>query len=324
MAQFSAFAPFGLFDFSSKPSHAETIYRAITGAASLALRPTIGTYAEAKMYATAIALGCARATLERARNQLHPMKAWDKLPTLERNYGIIPDPNASPYQRQSTVAARKLLMAGAREEAVVTDLVALLGAKLIAYRPAKASDRETWPADPKTVGSFPRLDAALVYGVVNEPIGTAGAIPKPYRVTLRENSAEPQPGETITVEPEIDGIAEACVVTAWVPDIVAGSPSKTDGLIYIATTNPHSSGCSFSNATPLWRSTQREVCIIVDASVTTDAETIRKVNEIMARHSKTVTRWEIIAASSTTTTGPFVCGVGTCGVDAIGSAAFVF
>lgn len=325
MAQFSAFAPFGLFDFSSDTSPAESAYNAIVGNVGKAFAPTVGSYAEAKIFAIAIMLGCAKATIRRAANQRVPTKSVDKLPTLERNYGIVPGPTDTVIQRQDRVAARKMLMRGSREEAVTTELIALLGADLIKYRVAKAADRVVYPTDPRTVGTFPRVDAELLFGVLDEPIGFPSSAVAVH-VTLRTASTRPLAGMKITIEPEVDGIAEAADIVSWTPDTVGGQPSLTSGTLVVSCANPHSEGAQITNASPLWRSTQREVCVIVSIAAAKDAETRRKIHEIMARHCRTATRWEIMAASSSTTVGPFLVGAGnnTIGATAIGDTAFVF
>lgn len=328
MAQFSAFAPFGLFDFSSKPSTAERAYRAIVGSVSQALAPTPGSYAEAKCYALAIQVGCARATLQRAANQRVPKRAKDKLPTLERNYAIVPGPKDTVVQRQDRVAARKLLMRGAREEAVTTELRALLGSAFISYRVAKEADRVVWPTDPRGVGSFPRIDSPLLFASMLEPLGYPSSAAR-VRITLRAASSRPIPGTIVTLEPEIDGIAEAAQIMAWTPDNIGGAESATTGVLTVSCALPHSEGAQVTNATPLWRSTQREVCVIVSATSARDAETRRKIHEIMARHSRSATRWEIMeptSSAATTTTGPFLIGAGNnrIGATAIGAAPFVY
>lgn len=97
MPLFSDFTPFGLLDFSSADSDAEKVYRALkANYGEEAFDYTIGTEHEADVYATAMAIGAARATVLRAGNQHDPRTAFELLPAHEASLGIVPPRGASP------------------------------------------------------------------------------------------------------------------------------------------------------------------------------------------------------------------------------------
>jgi hypothetical protein len=234
MAQFSAFAPFGLFDFSDAPSPAEGLYNAMCTQVGAAFDTSEGTYKEAMIFATAIAVGCARATTKRAANQRHAGTAHDKLPSLERDYGITPLANATPDERRAVLVARTLLMRGSREEALATELQALLGDDFVRVRATTSAERLTWPATPDTVGTDPPMGDAIVAGelidsvLVPDSAGTSRMV----RFTPLTDSM-PLAGQLLTIEPEVLGgtVAEAVTVTKSYDTRVAGVATSKSGML---------------------------------------------------------------------------------------------
>lgn len=325
MGQFSAFDPFGLFDFSAAPGPAEPAYRALVAQQQDLLNADPGTYVEAKAYASAIAIGCARATIRRGLNQRNPSKAHDRIPTLERDRGIVAPADASPDQRRAVLAAREALVHGSREEALTTDLRAVLGTRLVRLRATAAGERVVWPSFPSGVGAYPKADAPLTFGQILDPI-VHMLVPVTVRFAVLGGGSPPKVGQQITIEPDNNLQAEAVTVAGLdysataLPASLGGMPD----LLTVTCSWPKDAGARFHSAFPILTSTQRELQVIVTTAAARDPETRRQVHEVMARHCKTSTRWQIIETANNTTTGPWVVAVARVGATAVGSLSFAF
>ena len=392
MAQFSCFAPFGLFTFGREPSPAEGIYTALVNAYKSLYDMTPGaSYKEALVYATAIALASSRVTIQRMKNQRRPLKAVDKLPVLELDYGVVPGALDTIDQRQAAVHARELLMHGSREEAVTADLTALLGTGFLKYRVTQASELITWPTNPGATGAWQRPDAAPRFYQLLDSVDAILGVPtvRTARIVALNSSTAPIVGDVLCVEPEVNAVTEAVaitnIVTTWnltatfTKTHAAGSTLimiGTSGLITYTLTAaitssmlnapitvqvtggaiapatftidndtssaetitgtataalwsitatwsaPHSIGAMVRTNMPIQTSTQREVQIIVTSAVARNAELRRQIGLIMQRHAKSVGRWLIIEASSSTQVGPWIFDDGSGNFARIGATAF--
>lgn len=304
-------------DYSGAPTDAETAYNALAPAlgADVAFEFSIGTVEEASAYAESLQMGYARATIRRAMNQQFPRSALDKIPSLERDWAITPSPRASIMQRQEAIAARMLLMHGSREEALYTDLFALLGSDLVKIRASKASERVTYPpvyTDMPDTGAFPLPYTPPKYFRLTKAVkklNTSIVV----EIEPVNGSADPLVGETYCIDFAIPGITESVEFSG------TGTSFPTATFRF-----PHSAGAWLLLACPVWQSTQRELQIIVKPAAAEKPSTRREINKIMARHVKTTTRWRIIETTSTTEVGPWVFGEAIFGATAIGSTSFTF
>lgn len=146
MPLFSDFTPFGLLDFSSADSDAEKVYRALkANYGEEAFDYTIGTEHEADVYATAMAIGAARATVLRAGNQHDPRTAFELLPAHEASLGIVPPRGASLASRQEKAGQRNMVLRGSRPEALQEALEDILGDALLAIRVITRAEADKWP-----------------------------------------------------------------------------------------------------------------------------------------------------------------------------------
>lgn len=218
MSDFSVYAPFGLMDYSGAPTYAEQAYDALKAAlgGDKVFDFTEGTEEEASLLADALQIGYARATIERARNQQYPMSALDKLPSLEDDWAVIPGPNDTVYQRQQAVAARMLIMHGPREEALYTDLVAILGTDLVKIRATQPSERITYPASymlMASTGTFPAPSTTPKFLQLLDPVAITGS-PLTVRYLLQGGVDLPLVGEFYCIDSSIPGLTEAVRIDA--------------------------------------------------------------------------------------------------------------
>ena len=136
----SAFTPCGLLECSGEPSYAETVYNTLKRQLEPAFTIDDSTFEGAELYAMAMQLAWARQALKRVRRELHPLTTYDLLSTLERDWSCTPLATDTLFQRQLRIAARKLIMRGAREEALVTDLTAAIGSDFFKVNGMPAGD----------------------------------------------------------------------------------------------------------------------------------------------------------------------------------------
>jgi hypothetical protein len=314
----SAFTPCGLLECSGETADAENIYNTLKAQLTPAFNVSDSTYEGCELYAMAMQLAWARAALKRARRELHPLTCYDLLTTLEKDWSCVPLATDTLYQRQLRIAARKLIMRGAREEALVTDLLAAIGSDFLRVNGMPESDATNYPTTATDVGTFPAPGQAPRFYKLTTSVPRLGA---PYTVgwSAVNASSAPLVGDKLTIEPEVTGIAEAVTVTAVTLD-----PVTNTGTLTATFTKAHSANAWACTATPLWLSNRYELQIVVTAAAAADATKRHAVNEVMRRHAKSCEAWCVAAASSSTTVGPFVIGNGIIGSTVAGDASAPF
>jgi hypothetical protein len=175
----SAFTPCGQLECSSKPSVAETVYRAIVANLGGQYDLTVGGHNEATVYARARSIARAMQAQRRAGNQAYPLKCQELLPLQEAGYGLVPGETDDMIARQQALAARMLLPRGATSENVEAQLRAIVGASFVAYRTPASSEIAKWPATPANgPGVFPKAGSAAMpkYIRLTDPVAQTGAI----------------------------------------------------------------------------------------------------------------------------------------------------
>lgn len=290
MPRFSAFTPFGMLAFSSRPSHGETIYRSYLAALGGQYSTEPGSAAEARVYATATGLARARYTIDRARNQLDPWRSVELLPVREAEYGIVPGLTDTVEDRQAAVAAKMRLARGCTRPELEHALRALLGADFIALRTIGVSDAEVFPTDPTqqhfadafTLRKSVRIPTRIFPGVRTLAYETADS--HGPRVQL-------EPGDVLTVDPGNSGLVEVVTVEDATADTFVATFLRVHEPGSYATTQPF----------PWWASTVRHVNVIVSDAAAVDPETRRKVNGLLEAVLRGVTTWGVIAESAETT-----------------------
>lgn len=327
----SAFTPCGQLELSSKPSMAESVYRAMVSNLGGQYDLTVGGHEEATVYARARSIARGMQAQRRAGNNALPLKCIELLPLQEAGYGIVPGETDTLLARQQALAAQMLISRGAVNENVEALLRAIVGADFVAYRMLLDSEVATWPADPSVgPGTFLREGGATQpkYVKFTDPVTTVG-VPITVYYTALDTTQGPvvlAKGDVMTVQLENLGLSERVTV--------ASVGSDAAGLWFTATfTNPHDIGASaIVGSVPVWISTRRFALIIVKTASALDAEKCRRIDEMMGRVARGVSTWAIVQPSSpgATTIGPFTLDssplgavpVGT--LDIIGSEPPVF
>jgi hypothetical protein len=319
MPRFSSLAPFGQLEFSSKPSVLENVYRAMVNGLGGQYDLTVGGHNEASVYARARGVARAKQALRRAGNQALPFKAIELLPLQEQAYGLVPNETDTILTRQRALAARMLLARGATRENVETQLRAILGTAFLGYRTLAPGEITSWPTDPTPgPGTFPRVDGAVVAKYVRfvDPVAVVGT------ATVHYAALDPTQGtvslvaeDVMTVQLETLGLAERVTVTTVGTD--------TNGLFFTATfAKAHDIGATgIVGSVPVWMSTQRIAFIEVTTSASIDAETVRKVADMMSRVARGVSQWAIVQPTTpgATTMGPFKLGLSPLGAVPVGT-----
>jgi hypothetical protein len=301
MPRFSAFTPLGMLSFSNRPSHAETIFRALVSALGGNFDLSRGTHIDATAYARARALARARYTLERGGHQADPLKATDLIPALERDYGLAPAEKNTIHARRRAIATRQQILRGARRESVEDGLRQILGDDFIAYRTLTPAEVIAWPQDPSLgPGAFAdaRIPARVFVLRSSIPI-TGRAFRFAYAVPGNDDGARLVAGDLAVVQPENTGLAERVTI---VEAFEAGETLEATATF----TRAHDVGASLVvGAWPIWVSTQRFALVVVRRA--SDPELRRRVHELMDRIARGVSQWAIVAPRTPTTLGPFTC-----------------
>lgn len=299
----SRFTPYGMLAYSSKQTHARAIYDVLVEGVGDSLDTDPEGLEAARLYATAMVLGSAQYQLDRAGNNRHPLKATELLALLEKDYQIIPAPDATLNERRRELAARAKISKGNRQGAMEYALRILLGDDFIEYRTVEVVDAVDSPESPAAIGAYlPRGTEKKTFQITSLIATTGVPVTVPFApVGL---SQLPIAGETYSFDPDTRSPnIEAVTLTA----VVAAELTLT-GVF----TRPHESGAVATNRNPAWISNKRYVTIVTTLAAATDPETRRKVNEHMARAARCVTQWEIIHDQGQLVSDDDVLGLSDC------------
>lgn len=308
MPKFSAFTPFGMLKFSSAPSRGERIYRSMYAAKAGAFNLATDSYQEAKVYAQAMGIARGRYALERAFNNQNPFKSIELLPSLEKNWSVIPSETDTLLDRQLNVAARMMLVRGAPREAITAGLQTILTTHFIALRTFLPGEVVTEQPAGTSGPLFARHDlpfklirltGAVAHLLAPTTVPYTNADPSAGRILV-------QKGDVFMVQPENTGLAEVVTVISATADDLTATFTKAHDIDAYATTQ------NWVN----WTSTQRIYLIVVDAAAAIDTETVRRVNDFMSKVSRGVSQWDIVEPTTpgALTYGPFTLDVSPVGM----------
>lgn len=323
MPQLSCFTPCGQLECSSDDSDAQKIYNALiaaqNGKGQNNFDMTVGGHFEASTYARAMAIGAARGAVKRAGNQRNPLKSYDMLPSLEKDYGVLPGVNDTIPKRQANVAARRLLPNGALPWNIAAQLRAVLGTDFLGYYPCGSSPMIPPSASVDltvTPSTMPNLKANAVSAQVLpkwlqliDPVVQVGAA---WTVAygMLDPSVPLTPllvGEVVMVQGECGSQREAVTVTAVGTETVGG-------VVYPAFTATfllaHDIGATVTNMNfPVQSSTARSALIAVGVGSVYNITKCNAVHAVMARIEREIGQWAIVAA---TPAGPGFINIEVC------------
>lgn len=296
MPQFSIHAGFGSLRFSNEASRSEVIYDAMISGRSGAFDMSEGTYLESKVFAQSHGIASARGCLERAQNQLNPYTCTDLLPQLEADWGVIPTPNATLYERQRAVAVKMALSRGAKREALESGLRDILGAAFIALRTLSLTESVDHAP---TTANFARVDLPWKLVRITEPVTATGApLSRAYaNVDLTAAPLLLVPGDVLTVQPDHTALSEVVTVTAVTP-----------GEFVATYANPHDANCVATTQNwANWTSATRTLLVVATAAASANRTLCQRVDDFLEGAARSVGDWAIVTPSTpgATTIGPF-------------------
>lgn len=303
MSQWSNFAPFGEFAFSSETSESEKIYDAQIRALGPAFT---GPNDEAETYADSMCFGAARLQLQAAGAQDDPTQVSYLIEELERDWRVYHAPDATLGERRAELAYRMAASSGAFDTAITAGLTALLGALFIHQRPMnldpllEVSSSSTFPTH------SPPRNTPIKKITINDSISPGSAL-VPYTSELNDGNSL-LIGEKLIVDPGLLGIEEIVIV------------EYADSVKFAATfTKPHTSG-THATTGPFcrWWSNQRHTMVVVDSSVLTNSNLLTKVHEFMRRTMPAVSTWVVCSETSPGYVGPWIVGSSLIGKTPLG------
>lgn len=287
--------------YSSRKSHARAIYDVLIDGIGDAFDTDPEGLEAARIYARAIVLGSAQYQFDRAGNNRNPLKATELLGLLENDYQIIPGPNATLNDRRRELAARVRVAKGNRRGAIEYALRTLLGSDFIDYRTTAPADIVTTPSSPGDVGVFAARGTQKKTFAFRGAIAHIG-IPIYEAIDLVGGTEIPRVGETYCVDPDPRRNIEKIMIT----DVSVGS----DPVYVRATfTKSHDPGTFATRPHPYWISNKRYDRVVVSVAAAKDAETRRKINELMGRALRGVSQWAICHNSGYFTSDDAVLGL---------------
>jgi hypothetical protein len=239
-----------------------------------------------------------RLALERAENQQNPFKCIEMLPHLEKDWCVVPGESDTLLERQAAVAAKMVLVRGARREALEEGLRAILGSNFISLR-------ETYQDEVSAITSaaqtFTRPEIVAKNVRFTSPVGKLSASPFFFSCTVYYEGIGGdvvlQKGDILTVQPENSGLKE--VVT-----VIAADEKSFDANFK----NTHDIGAYATTANYVdWASTKRTLYVVAKTAAVINAPTVRKINDFLSRACRGITTWHIVQPTTdgSTTMGPF-------------------
>ena len=301
--QFTAFAEFGQFEFSSAPCLAQRIYEALW--ASLGENYARDGYTDAKVYATTMALGRLFATQARLEAQLDPARILELLPDREQEHGLVVPATATIASRRRALEAQMKLPKGCSLPNLLQALLDLLSDDFVDVWEVDAADAVTDPATPGAPGNF--LASSAPRGVFQVPgalslLGSRTFVIARLDGTRVDGTDLPEVGETVVLSPESNMQRERVTITA----------TGTSGLYTTLTavlTKSHEPGARLVRGPwPYWSSTKRSSTVRVSAEAAADGAQRKALDELLGRLYRAVSTWWIAGSD-----GPFLVGTSPLG-----------
>lgn len=265
-------------------------------------------YIRARIYARAVEFAYLELASRVAGRQFVPAEVTDLLPKLEWEYKLFPKATDDLETRRTNVAIAARLAGGATRANIEAILTELLGSDFLAY--VVFDKNALYPAfDEEAVGNWvaPGTPAFVGRFLDNQHAGT-------WTVRYEKLGGRETPlqvGETMLVDPGFTRPERVTITEATASTFIAQFDI------------PHGAGAVFTTArAPNAPTPQRTNLVILTSSAARNAEARRKVNLVMSRALRGVSRWGIAEQSNPGTAGPFIIGQSLLGVTALGIVPF--
>lgn len=311
--QTSIFAPPGLFKLAAGPPTAEvlhaTIVRLFSEGTGLDLSTDLGSFVDCFAFALARVFARIQTRQEQLDGERLAAGAYELLPALEEEFGVVPPFGATLKERREALAIAMRVLLGSRRSELEQSLRDLLGDDYIGLHiQDPASEVSIWPSN---LGDSPMLLAVpdAPRKVVRLPYAISTGLGSPQIITYE--AVDPIVGEdgdnTLSVGDQIvvgvDNLGSAETVTV----LAVGQTGEDGPLFFQATVNNAHDPGAICAAMPLpaWGSSQRHVFVVVSATAALDPDTRRRTHELMARTVTGVTTWSICPASGAAQAGPW-------------------
>ena len=313
--QLSVFTQCGALEMSGDDPVPQKAYNALvsayngTGHGQDQFSMTPGGHIEATVYAKAYAIARAKGALFRAGNQRFGSLAYDLLPSLERDYGVLPGANDTIPVRQANVAAAMLLPNGALPWNVAAQLRAVFGSDFVGYYPAaQLGDTTVVPASPETsvqVNALPQSVVPKWLRLIDPVVQTGRA----WTVSYQNLDTTVPPvlalvGDSVMVQGENSVLGERVTVTK------VGTYTTPAGVVQNTFTavfqNAHDAGASVTtmNWPVQWSATRSGLIAVLAGSIGNIVKRT-KAHAVMAKVDRGVSQWAIVLATPTGTPGQY-------------------
>lgn len=310
--QFSAFAPFGMFRFTSDDSPAEVIYDSLTKNQGDAFADNWDGEQSIINYATAMCLAAAQSQQFRAANADNPEYATETLPDIERDYLIVPRYRASDAERRADLLAAKALHHGARRDSMEDGLRTIMGDEFVAVYVRDVPTRSgadlpgTFPGtiDPdQGQGHFVPDSYPIQVIELLESVPTLGVpLLMPFEIVFG-STAEPKIGSTYCVDVGFTGKTEEVTI-----DGISGTH------LIITFQNSHESGARMTSApVPYQTSIRKHWAIAVTASALADGVLMKRAHAFVEKAIGGTAIWDFVLDNGDGTSGPFEIDSGIIG-----------
>jgi hypothetical protein len=311
---YSLFAPPGLGQYVGGKPRAQAIHEtalalfAKYSADQGSLSTEEGSLVDLFCFMVALAFARVARTNELANGERYASGAYYLLGATEGEHELRPGADDTLGARRRALAGAKRLPRGSALPELEQQLRDLLGDDYVGVHITAADDVDLWPAD---LGDQPQLLAAadIPRKLVRLPYQVSTGLGSPQYLAYEPLDPLPEDGSEGTLRAGdmavigVDNLGRAETVE------VLAIEEPGDGEVYplmrVTVNRPHGPGslCA-AMPFPAWGSSRRHVFIVLTEAAALDAETRRKVNDLMGKIATGVTTWSISPANGSGGAGP--------------------
>lgn len=305
------FSAFNSTHFTSKPSYEEQIYGEMVKNLGGGKNYTtdFDSLVAARLYANAMAFGRCKYAIERLGQQFRPTRALENLPSLEREYGLVPERSASIAQRRAELVVAARIARGAGRTNVEAIMRELFGAEFVAYVTTRVEDAAVSPADPTESGVYDRPGTQrAVFRLSKAIVRTNVSLTVPVQLLAGSRLAL-RAGSRIAIDSGDYGRDEAVTIES------AAIGSEGAGTITATFTKPHNRAVVFATGRHASQYTsKRHNLFVMTTATASNAQRRRRLHRTARRLLRAISGWSLVDQS-----GPFRIGQGRMGITTVGA-----